>query len=207
MPRAIVTLGFGLLCLKDNPSRLQLVLIWMLQPAVFFFLIFLIWFMPRFRLCFKLMQSLQQRRSLAQVLWLVILYSHIFLAFSPLIMITCIKVGNQWLFFLDPSVTCFSSTHAPYGVFSIVFLVVFMILPCILCGLRCVQFHPRFKELMDEATHFYQDKYRWYVSVDISRRFALAAFWSIGILMDYQTRCLWRAMFFIFLTIFHSSIR
>ena len=156
----VVTLGLGRVCIKESlsPSHGQLLLI--LQPVVFFVLIFIVWLIARFQRCAKLMELLQKRRSLIHVLWLVIVYSYLSLTFTALAFLTCVPVANRWVLSMDGSVQCFHGGHIPYGVISLLFFVFILAPPPFLCGLRCVQFLPRFKELMDEATDIYEDTHR-----------------------------------------------
>ena len=203
----VITLGLGRVCIKESLSPSHGRLLLSLQPVVFFFLIFVVWFIARFQRCAKLMELLQKRRSLIHVLWLVIVYSYLSLAYTSLAFLTCIHVGNRWVLSLDGSVECFRGAHITYGVISLLFFMFVVAPPPFLSGLRRVQFSPRFKELMDEATDIYEDNHRWYVSVNLLRRLGIVLLGVLGAFVNVSVKMLIMAVYFVLLLMIHALIR
>ena len=203
----MITLGLGKVCVKESLSPSHGRLLLTLQPIVFFFLVLIVWLIARFEHCSKLMSLLQKRRSLVHVLWLFIVYSYLSLAFTSLAFLTCVQVGTRWVLAIDGSVECFQGNHIPYAVISLLTFAFVVIPPPFLCGMRRVQFSPRFKELMDEATDIYEDNHRWYVSVNLFRRLGIVLLGALAAFVNVSVKMLLTAVYLLLLLVFHALVR
>ena len=172
---SILTFGLGQVCLSKDLTATQLIALMIVQPAILLFLIWIMHMLAKNSTCAKHLYRVQRRHSVLHMLWLVIIYSYSAMAFTALHLIICVRLSNRYVLHFDGSVECFGKKHLPYGVFSIVLLACIVVpFPFLLAWQSYRPWH-RLIGLIDEATHIYEHKRRWWVGVNFIRRLLLPA--------------------------------
>ena len=203
----VVTLGLGRVCIKESisPSHGRLLLV--LQPVVFFVLIFIVWLIAPLPAVRQADGSPSEEAISYPCLVarhrLLLPLSHVYRVgvFDLRSCRQSLGLVNGWLgpMFSRRSHSIRSSIAS--------LLCVYSGPPPFLCGLRCVQFLPRFKELMDEATDIYEDNHRWYVSVNLLRRLGIVLLGALAAFVNVSVKMLLMAVYLVLLLVLHSIIR
>lgn len=146
------------------------------QPLVLLFLIALLSLLARKPQAARYLQHLQKRNSLMHVLWLVILQAYTITALMSMALLICVQLGDgNYVLYYQGTVQCYKGDHLPYAIFAVIVLAVFIIPPPFLILTNRVNSWPSLKGLLDEATHIYKDRRRWWLSVNLLRRLIFAA--------------------------------
>ena len=192
----IQTFGLSSLCLKERLNTVQAIGLVLSQPALLLLFLFLFWLSARSTQCSKYLRRLQRGRCLVPVLWLIILWSYSSVAFTSMWILTCVKLGNRSVVFTDGSIECFGPSHLPFAVVAIVLIVVIVVgLPVLLMH-QSFWLNHRLKGFMDEATHIYEDRFRWWCSANLFRRLVFAA--TAAATKSRQTRMVFGALILLF---------
>ena len=138
---------------------------------------------------------LQTHMSLVHVMWFTLVCSYFMLTFLSINMLWYVKLSNgDYVLALDGSIRIFKGRHLKYGLAAIAIIVVVIIPPPIILLLPQARQNPYLMGFIDEACSLYRLNRRWWASVTLLRRVAVAAlgFWigdsvvrpmSLGVLL------------------------
>ena len=201
----IQTFGLASMCLKEKINSVQAMALLLAQPAFLLLFVLVFWLAARSTRCIRFLHRLQQGRCLVPVLWLIILWSYSSVAFTSFGLLTCVKLRNQNVLFTDGSIECFGRQHLPYAVIAILMMVLFVVALPVLLLLQAFHLHHRLKGFMDEATHIYEDKFRWWSAVNLFRRLIFSALAAASI--GREARQTWMVISALLLLFLHASLR
>ena len=117
----------------------------------------------------KLLRKLQRRNSIQHVCWLIIICSISILAGTPFALLFSTRLGGEKRVARDASIDWLSAEHIPYVVLAILTLLLVLLVPIVLLW-RPTHIWPQLTGLLDEATHIYDPRYRWWACFNFLRR-------------------------------------
>ena len=172
----VQTFGIGSICLSDIElkSGLPALATNLFVPLVLLLLILSMWTAARKGKCVSIWKRMQTRNSIVHVFWLVVLCSLSTTTYMCFSLLRCVPLGHKNVVYIDGSVGCFSNYHLPYAILAIIVLVVVVLPPPVLLLWKPLHLFPSLKLFLDEASHIYEDKRRWWAALNIFRRLLLS---------------------------------
>ena len=148
-----------------------------INPAILLLLTAIFWRLAKRPFLARYLSRLQRRKTLIHVLWLILGLSFTVLSMAMTRPLKCTMIegtGPTIWWNSNNGVRCFKGAHICYATISAVATFTLGILPVFLIHTNCVQSMPCMKGLLDEATYIYKDNCRWWLSVNLARRTAVA---------------------------------
>ena len=178
----VLTYGLGHVCLKEQLDHLQINCLLLVQPATLLAVFIGIRIARSYSKPGLFIARLQTHMSLVHVMWFTLVCSYFMLVFLSINMLWCVKLSNgQYVLSLGGSIQLFGPRHLKYGLAAIAIIVVFIIPPPLILLLPQARSNPYLMGFIDEACSPYRLNRRWWSSVTLLRRVAVAAVGSLWI--------------------------
>eukprot|EP00117_Sycon_ciliatum_P007265 scpid17663/ scgid10447/ len=172
--RVVLTWGLGIICPEQPLDTLDMNSLLLLQPGTF-----LVWFivvrvLRSYNTTGQIIQRWQQHMLLVRVMWFILVYSYFVLAFVCINALWCTRLNDQFVLAADGSIPCYQGKHWVHAVLSVaIMLLVILPAPIILAVPQC-QRSIHLKGFIDEASRHFKPNRRWWASINLLRRVAVA---------------------------------
>ncbi|XP_065188750.1 uncharacterized protein LOC135819463 [Sycon ciliatum] len=174
MMSTLLTFGLGHLCIKPELNRMQIQAMLLLQPITLLALVFLVRIAASYSCTGTFLQRQQKHMRLVRVLWFGLVYSYTMLTFTSINLLQCTELSNKFVLAIDGSIECFKGAHIPYAVCAGLISAFILLPPPAILLLPQAKRRIFFKGFIDQACAMYGDNRRWWASINLLRRCAIA---------------------------------
>ena len=200
----VLTYGLGHVCLKEQLDHLQINCLLLVQPATLLAVFIGIRIARSYSKPGLFIARLQTHMSLVHVMWFTLVCSYFMLIFLCINMLWYVKLSTgQYVMSLGGSIPIFGPFHLKFALIAIFIIVVVIIPPPITLLLPKARASPYLMSFIDEACSSYRLNRRWWASVTLLRRVAIAGVGSIWI-GDSVVRLMSLATLLLILVIFQK---
>ncbi|XP_065181890.1 uncharacterized protein LOC135812459 [Sycon ciliatum] len=204
---SILTFGLGNLCFVEPLDRLDSGQLLLLQPMTLLFLFMTVRVLRSYNVTGKYVQRLQSHMLLVRVMWFVLVYSYFVLVFTSMNTLWCTRLSHRGdVLVMDGAIKCYNGKHMLHTILAGLIILLVIIPPPLILAIPQCQRSIHLKGFIDEASSLYKDDRRWWASVNLLRRVAVAII-SVMMTGSEKSRIMALTAFFWCYFAFHTQCR
>ncbi|XP_065188843.1 uncharacterized protein LOC135819541 isoform X1 [Sycon ciliatum] len=166
-----ITLGAAKMCIMQHMSPMLRQTLLMCSPLMSMTLVIVLYTLAARRVGLRVLQRLQQRKSIRHVAFFIILWTSGMLSYQALVLMRCMPLGDgPHVLVIDSTVICFQGVHIYYMAMTLFIIAVFVLPPPILLAWRPTHIFPSLVGMIDEATCMYEPSCQWWAVFNLLRR-------------------------------------